>query len=386
MTKNYLLDEIRSLSSQISPSLAHYASKAADIDFLAHFDDIEQVYLVGCGDSFHAGLCSEMFFQQTTGLGCRAMSSMAFSRYQSGYIRIRPEKTLVIGVSSSGKVSRTIEALDLAGRAGAVTVGITTDKTSLLAEAADHIFNFHLPSIFGEDESRIIPGCRSFIASLLALYFFAARLAEAAGNSSDSMVMEKVLDPDLISERISKTINLAEDGAKKAAADWQEADYFVFCGAGPNYGSACYSAAKILEASGTAAFGQDLEEWAHLQYFDRNQKVPTIVLSADGWDGDRVAEIVVAAETVGCDAALIAPSGSSMINKVGQVRILQVDGPINEAISPLFTTIPGMLLAAYHSQYMGEKYFRGFGGGRSLEGGGGISRIQSSHRQTTLRR
>jgi glucosamine--fructose-6-phosphate aminotransferase (isomerizing) len=200
------------------------------------------------------------------------------------------------------------------------------------------------------------------------------------------MVMEKVLDPDLISERISKTINLAEDGAKKAAADWQEADYFVFCGAGPNYGSACYSAAKILEASGTAAFGQDLEEWAHLQYFDRNQKVPTIVLSADGWDGDRVAEIVVAAETVGCDAALIAPSGSSMINKVGQVRILQVDGPINEAISPLFTTIPGMLLAAYHSQYMGEKYFRGFGGGRSLEGGGGISRIQSSHRQTTLRR
>jgi glucosamine--fructose-6-phosphate aminotransferase (isomerizing) len=141
-----------------------------------------------------------------------------------------------------------------------------------------------------------------------------------------------------------------------------------------------------LEASGTAAFGQDLEEWAHLQYFDRNQKVPTIVLSADGWDGDRAAEIVVAAETVGCDVSLIASSGSSVINKVGGVRILPVDSPINEAISPLLTTIPGMVLAAYHSQYMGEKYFRGFGGGRSLEGGGGISRIQSSHRQTTLRR
>ena len=238
MTKNYLLDEIRSLPSQISPSLANLASKAADIDFLAHFDDIDQVVLVGCGDSFHATLCSEMFFQQITGLTCRAMSSMAFSRYQSGYIRIRPQKTLVIAVSSSGKVSRTVEALDLAGRAGAVTVGITTDKTSPLAETADHIFNLHLPSIFGGDESRIVPGCRSFISSLLALYFFAVRLAEAAATGRDSMYMEKLLDPDLISQRISETINLAEDGAKKAAADWQAADYFDFCGAGPSYGSA----------------------------------------------------------------------------------------------------------------------------------------------------
>jgi glucosamine--fructose-6-phosphate aminotransferase (isomerizing) len=46
--------------------------------------------------------------------------------------------------------------------------------------------------------------------------------------------------------------------------------------------------------------------------------------------------------------------------------------------SPLITAIPGELFSAYRSDILDEPFFRNFGGGRSIEGGGGISRIRES--------
>jgi glucosamine--fructose-6-phosphate aminotransferase (isomerizing) len=52
----------------------------------------------------------------------------------------------------------------------------------------------------------------------------------------------------------------------------------------------------------------------------------------------------------------------------------------------LITCLPGALFAAYRAQLIGEPYFRGFGGGRSIEGGGGISRIRDSGQIDAVRR
>ena len=46
--------------------------------------------------------------------------------------------------------------------------------------------------------------------------------------------------------------------------------------------------------------------------------------------------------------------------------------------SPLVACIPGMLFAAHRADVMGEPFFRAFGGGRDVSGGGGISRIRTS--------
>jgi glucosamine--fructose-6-phosphate aminotransferase (isomerizing) len=46
--------------------------------------------------------------------------------------------------------------------------------------------------------------------------------------------------------------------------------------------------------------------------------------------------------------------------------------------SPLIAAIPGELFAAYRAEVIQEPFFRGFTGGRSTEGGGGISRIRNS--------
>jgi glutamine---fructose-6-phosphate transaminase (isomerizing) len=52
--------------------------------------------------------------------------------------------------------------------------------------------------------------------------------------------------------------------------------------------------------------------------------------------------------------------------------------PMPEMFSSLVTQIAGELFAAYRTEVIGETFFRGFEGGRSIEEGGGISRIRTS--------
>ena len=138
-----------------------------------------------------------------------------------------------------------------------------------------------------------------------------------------------------------------------------------------------FSAAKILEASGDAAIGQDLEEWAHLQYFAKKVSTPTFVISGGERDGSRAREVVTAALAIGRRVAVITPAEKSNLFPDATVVLPFVDG-VPDMFHALLTMLPGSIFAAYRAELLAEPYFRGFSGGRSKEGGGGISRIRTS--------
>ena len=148
-------------------------------------------------------------------------------------------------------------------------------------------------------------------------------------------------------------------------------------GGGPNYGTALFSAAKVLEASGDPALGQETEEWAHLQYFARTVATPTFVITAGERDLTRAEEVTVAAGTIGRRIAVICPSSAVELVGAATHQLLLPNG-VREIFSPVIAVIPGELFAAYRADRLGEPYFRAFGGGRSQAEGGGISRIRTS--------
>jgi len=90
------------------------ASARATFDFeLCH--SVKRIYLVGCGDSYHAPVGAELAFHQLTGVPTQAVSALTFGRYMAAFLPpTGPQTNLVIAVSVSGVVSRTIEALRLA--------------------------------------------------------------------------------------------------------------------------------------------------------------------------------------------------------------------------------------------------------------------------------
>jgi glucosamine--fructose-6-phosphate aminotransferase (isomerizing) len=290
------------------------------------------------------------------------------SRYAVDFL---PEgKNLVIGLSVSGEVSRTLEAIRRARRAGATTIGLTGTTGSRIAQAGDKTLLMLTPPF------DFAPGVRGYIATLLMLYAASVRMGQARSKITPAQAADLRREIGALADAVECTIAWDDAVAHRLAQDWRDANEFVFAGAGPNYGTALFSAAKILEASGDAAIGQDLEEWAHLQYFARAVNTPTLIISANGHAASRDAEIATAARAIGRRVAAIVPEGEEAV--ASHADIVLRFAKTREAFSPFVACIPGMLLAAYRAEVIGEPFFRAFGGGRDVEGGGGISRIRTS--------
>ncbi len=338
---------------------------------------VKRVYLTGCGDSHHASLGAELAFEKLAGLPTEALTAMQYARYAAEFMpKSEPGTNLVIGTSVSGEVSRTLECL-LAGRKfGATTVAMTATPTSRVARAAELMVDTTQPP-FQDPPGVHIPGVRSYIANQIGLLLVAIRLGEVRGHISSAEAEQRRKEIAKLADAAAYTIEHSDKAAAGLATEWKDASEFVFVGAGPNFASALFSAAKVLEASGDPAMGQDTEEWAHLQYFARAVETPTFLISSNGRDGSRMVEIAVASQQLGRRIAAVVPASATAITD-HTTQVLPLAEGVDEMFAPVISAIPGSLFAAYRADVVGEPFFRNFAGGRSQEGGGGISRIRTS--------
>jgi len=365
-----MLAQIHSLPALIREVLPGYernVREALDDDLCC---SARWLFVTGCGDSHHAALASELAFESLAGLSTEPMAALQMSRYAVDFLpQGEPGAKVVIGISASGEVSRTLEALlrDRHASRGATTIALTGTPGSRIALAGDRLLLMTTPSF------DFAPGVRSYVATLLMLYLAAARMGEARGQLTPSQAADVRQEIAATANAVERTIALCEEPTRKLAEDWRDASEFVFTGGGPNFGTALFSAAKIIEASGDSALGQDTEEWAHLQYFCRAVPTPTFIITAADRDVSRAVEVAIAARTIGRRVVIVAPT-DLLVGHVSNVTYSSV----REMFSPLVACIPGMLFAAHRADVIGEPFFRAFGGGRDVAGGGGISRIRTS--------
>jgi glucosamine--fructose-6-phosphate aminotransferase (isomerizing) len=283
----------------------------------------------------------------------------------------------MIGISVSGVVSRTIEAVRMAGQAGAVTVALTGNPASPVANAAGRVFKTTVPPL-PDELNMVVPGVRSYLASQVALYSAAIRIGEVRGHLTTAAADDLRRELTGLADVLERTIARCEGLADALVRDWADAADYVFVGGGPLFGAALFSAAKVLEASGDPALGQDTEEWAHLQYFVGTTKTPTILLSANGFDADRMAEVARACRAIRRRTVAVVPEGENAISQYADVT-LPVSGGVRECFAPIVYSVAGELIAAARAGQIGATYFRGFGEGRTVDWADGASNIRGSH-------
>lgn len=315
---------------------------------------LRRVLVCGCGDSHCAALGAEFGMSHWTGLRGRGAESMQASRY---LLDAAGPDLLVVGISSSGEVARTLEAVEAARGAGARTLAVTCAPQSSLAACAEAAIVPPLPAFPNG------PGLLSYLAALQACTAIAAALSTEATARRISDRMNEL--PALVESN-----RRSEETAAEAFADQvREADYGVFAGSGPCRGAAEFAAAKVMEACGLFYRGQDVEEWCHLEYFVEPPGVPTWILSADGRARTREAEVEAAAMAVG--RRLHSSRWLGGKNWPREER---------EALAPLALWIGPVAFAQRLMAARQAEPFRGFRGGRSAIEGGGASRIRSSDR------
>ena len=324
-------------------------------------EKIDEIILCGCGDSHHAAVGLEMAFDVWSQREVRAAPAMFASRYLMPRIRDRAARCLVIGISTSGEIARTIEALQLAKVAGAKTLAFTSDSNSSLGGLADGCISVKTPAYSG-------PGLLSYLASLLMGY------ATCASLSDESHYAELVTTMEEIPSVVESWILSEQEMGKAFARDMRRKDGCVFVAGGSLFGSAMFSAAKAIESAGVHAWAQELEEWAHLEYFCEPADMPTWFLTSFGRTRSRENELIEAAKVLGRKIHVSRWEGRKGWSSKAR-----------EALAPLGIWAGPVALAARISEKCGEEPFRGFGGGRSAVEGGGASRIRSSERLSELR-
>ncbi|MCZ7569265.1 MAG: SIS domain-containing protein [Ardenticatenaceae bacterium] len=329
---------------------------------------VKRVIIAGCGDSHMAGLAAELAFEQIAGIPTEPMTAMQAARYAAPYLPGDfPRNPLVLGISVSGTVARTREALVLTRQQGALTVGITANPGSPLAEAAEKVLDCSIPDFV------FSPGVRSYRISLLALYLLAIRLGEVRGRYSQDQA--NALRQELMgtAEAIETTVAAVNDRTRKLAEALAGEKSFIFVGDGPNYATALFSAAKLIEAAGRHAMGQETEEWAHLQYFTSvDQATPTFLISPGYRGHGRVAELLEPMRRIGRTIVAVVPEGDQAIAPQAN-WVLPVVGEVREAFTPMVYPVAEELFAAHLADVIGEPFFRAFDGAYHNElGGNGI--------------
>jgi glutamine---fructose-6-phosphate transaminase (isomerizing) len=309
----------------------------------------KRVYLVGCGDSWYCGMATRLAFEEWAGIPTEALQALEFSRY---YVRFAPENSLVVAVSNSGRVSRTIEAVLQAKKHGLVTIGVTSNLKDGLSQAADHTIDL------AYTERRFGPGTSSYMASMIVQYCLALYLGWLSGNLDGIQVASLLDQISGLSEPMQKTIDANLVLLEKLAKQVKVTDPVTFIGGGPNYGTAFFCMAKVIEATRAGAVGQELEEWAHEQFFSAGPRSVTFLLAQPGACIDRAREQIHAIKEMGSLCVAVCDADDFETTTLADF-IAPVYGKYSEILSPILYCVP-VEIFAFHLAVINKLTMLGF--------------------------
>jgi glucosamine--fructose-6-phosphate aminotransferase (isomerizing) len=315
-----------------------------------------RVLLTGCGDSYYAGLASELAFEMWTGLPVDVQPSMQGGRYT---IPSMTPPAVVFSVSHSGRVSRTIETVALAKAKGLDTVAVSGNPESLITREARWTLA-HALQTGGQT-----PGVRSYTQAQLLLMLAAIYIGECREvlDRTQAMTLKGALRraADILEASLDETNHLAQT----LAEEWRDVTQFLIIGGGPSYANALFSAAKLVEACGMNAIGQDLEEWAHIQFFLKAPQLPTLLIAPPGRCFDRALELMGMIQGLSSRSMVVGPHDEDALRHQA-AHYFGIYGRVDEALSPLLTSMPAELLACHLAYISEERFFRADGRGMGV--------------------
>ncbi|MBI5667856.1 MAG: SIS domain-containing protein [Chloroflexi bacterium] len=240
-------------------------------------------------------------------------------------------RALVIGISQSGQSQDVLRVVTDAQQQGALTVTITNDSASPMAQAAQH----HLALLAGEEVS--IAATKTYTAQLMAVAMLVAALAD-----SDSLRAELQALP----QHVSETLRQGE-----AIAHWAERyrymTSFVAIGRGYNYCTAFEISLKIKELCYVTGSGYSEADFLHGPIAQVQPGFPVIVIAPTGKTLPVMLDFCPRLKERQAEAIAISDDDRVLAAARQQVRL---PSGIPEWLSPLVAVVPGQMFAMYLAQ------------------------------------
>lgn len=307
------------------------------------YADLEQIQIVACGTSWHAGLLGKYLLEQLAGIPTMVQYASEF-RYAPSPIT---PNTLTIGVTQSGETADTLAALAMEKqrRDGLLDkfqprlLGITNRPESTLAQMVPHIIDTHAGIEIG------VAATKTFVAQVMAFYCLALDLAYVRQAVDPTRLEQIITGLRQLPAEIEVILEIQERYIQQLIHDFAETQDFIFVGRGINFPIALEGALKLKEISYIHAEGYPAGEMKHGPIALLDAKVPVVAIAMPGSVYEKV--LSNAQEAKARDSRLI---GITPMNDAEASEIFDDIIPVpavEELLSPILSVIPLQLLA-YH--------------------------------------
>ena len=216
------------------------------------FRNINKVFMVACGSSYHAGLMAKYAIEHWARVPVEIDIASEF-RYRNPVIDGR---TLVIGVSQSGETVDTFQAVREAKRLGAKVLVISNVVDSSMAREADAVLYTRAGPEIG------VAATKTHLAQITALEILALYLAQARGTLSPADARGLLAAMGSLPEKVATAVSRSAD-VQAVAERYRKSPSFIFLGRHVGYPVALEGALKLKEISYLRAEGFPAGELKH---------------------------------------------------------------------------------------------------------------------------
>ena len=234
--------------------------------------NIEQIYILGSGTSYHASVAAKAVVEEKLGIKIFNMYPMEFVDNEN----IFNTNTLVVGISHAGRSSSTIRALDRAREMGLMTIAMTAEPGRPIIEHGDRSVLIEI----GQELAG--PKTKGYIGSIATIVMLGLKLAVQNGKLTEA-------EKDQLAERMTATTDnipqIAEQAwewYKRNAEDLKKCRRMIVLGCESCMSAMLEGTLKILEAVRYSVTGYELEEFMHGVYHSINADTYLLYLGYPG--------------------------------------------------------------------------------------------------------
>ncbi|RUM53574.1 MAG: glutamine--fructose-6-phosphate transaminase (isomerizing) [Marinomonas sp.] len=338
--RHYMLKEIYEqpkviaacLEGRISDERVLTSCFGADSAFLK---DIENIHIVACGTSYHAGMVAKYWIEDLANIPCTVEVASEY-RYRKVAV---PKNTLFLTLSQSGETADTLAALRMAKELNYLTtLAICNVPSSTLVRESDLTLLTNAGAEIG------VASTKAFTTQLTALLITSIAIASEKGALSDEKQVELVQALRSLPAYVDAAIK-QDDAIKVVSEQFANKHNALFLGRGPMFPIALEGALKLKEISYIHAEAYPAGELKHgpLALVDEDMPIITMVPHNDMLDKLKSNLQEVAAR--GGELFVFADRDTELQseNSVTFTEVPKVD----EILEPIVHTIPLQLLS-YH--------------------------------------
>ncbi len=294
----------------------------------------EQVYVIGCGTSYHACLAASYLFSKLAMLQAKPIVSSEFIEQYGHAIN---KKSVVLAVSQSGETADTLDALRFAKKMGASIFGITNVMGSSITRLSEVYIGQNSGPEIG------VAATKTFTAQLSVLTMLAVILAEKKGSISNNEleIMKKML---LDVPKVMKKTLSTEVKIKKLVKRYKDKSSFCFLGRGINVTTALEARLKLLELSYIPSLAYPAGESKHGFIAVVEEGYPIIFIAPKDGTYDKILGNIMEMKARKASTIGIIQAGDEKLKQLLDDYIEIKDGSMN-FLSPLIYIVPLQLFA-----------------------------------------